>query len=152
VPALEYKGRPLYESLIISEFLEEEFPNHKPNLLPSNAFDRAHIRLWIDHVGKKVLPPYFRTMQAQTEDVRKEGLETLYKALRELTDQVKGPYFLGEQFSLLDVAIAPFAVRDYILGDHRGYDRGHASEKWKQYAEKLTERESVKKTSSVSVL
>jgi glutathione S-transferase len=57
---------------------------------------------------------------------------------------------LGDQFTLLDAAIAPFAVRDYILAHHRRYDRAQASEKWKQYAEKLSERESVKKTSSVS--
>lgn len=72
-------------------------------------------------------------------------------ALRQLAEQVKGPYFLGEEWSLVDTAMAPFAVRDYILSEHRGYRRDDVGNGWKEYAEKLESRESVVKTSSVSV-
>jgi glutathione S-transferase len=150
VPALEYKGRALNESLVIAEFVEEAFPDHKPNLLPPDAFERARIRLWVDHISKKIVPAYFRTIQAQEEDKVKAGREDLNAALKELAKEVKGPYFLGQDFSLLDAAIAPFAVRDYILSEHRGYDRAQAGEAWKKYAEALAERDSVKRTSSVS--
>jgi glutathione S-transferase len=150
VPALEYKGRPLNESLVIAEFVEDAFHDHKPHLLPTDAFERARVRLSIDLISKKIVPAWFRTIQAQEEDRQQAGREDLYKALQELVKEVKGPYFLGEEFSLVDTAIAPFAVRDYILKDHRGYSRADASEDWKKYAEALEDRDSVKRTSSVS--
>jgi glutathione S-transferase len=150
VPALEYQGRPLNESLVIAEFVEDAFHDHKPHLLPTDAFERARVRLSIDLISKKIVPAWFRTIQAQEEDKQQAGREDLYKALQELVKEVKGPYFLGEEFSLVDTAIAPFAVRDYILKDHRGYNRADASEDWKKYAEALEDRDSVKRTSSVS--
>ena len=50
VPTVEYDHKPLYESTVISEFLEEAYPDHRPRLLPENAFDRAISRIWIDFV------------------------------------------------------------------------------------------------------
>jgi glutathione S-transferase len=151
VPAIEYKGRALNESIIISEFIEEAYPDHKPSLLPPDAFERARIRLWIDHISKKVIPNYFKTIQAQDDDAVKAGRDALTQGLRELANEVKGPFFLGDAFSLVDLAIAPFAVRDYIIKEHRGYERSQAGEKWKAYADALEQRDSVKRTSSVSI-
>src|SRR5690349_21172473 len=59
VPALVYHGKPLYESLILNEFLEDEFPDSKL-LLPKDSFERARIRLWIDHLTKKCIPAFYR--------------------------------------------------------------------------------------------
>ncbi|EPQ55206.1 glutathione-S-transferase [Gloeophyllum trabeum ATCC 11539] len=148
VPAIEYKGKALYESLIICEFLEEAYPDHTPHLLPSDPFERAIVRLQLDHVSKAILPAFFRTLQAQEKDKQEAGLQELYSGLRQLAQKVKGPYFLGEQFSLVDVAIAPWAVRDYILAEHRGYKREDVGNGWKEWAEKLESRDSLVKTSS----
>lgn len=153
VPALEYKNRPIYESLILCEFLEDTFPEHKPNLLPPDAFSRAHTRLWIDHVSKSIVPALLRLLQAQEKHDQEEALKEVNGALGLLVEQVKGPYFLGEEWSLVDTAIAPFVVGDHILTEHRGYRREDIGEcqRWKEYAEKLTSRESVVKTCSVRV-
>jgi glutathione S-transferase len=40
VPALVYHGKALHESLVLNEFLEDEFPDFKP-LLPKDSFERA---------------------------------------------------------------------------------------------------------------
>lgn len=56
VPALEYKNRALYESLIICEFIEDAYPDHTPHLLRKDPFERAQARLWIDHISKSVVP------------------------------------------------------------------------------------------------
>ncbi|KAH9889458.1 glutathione S-transferase C-terminal-like protein [Cubamyces lactineus] len=140
VPAIEYKGKALYESLILIEFFEDAFPEYKPRLLPDDSFDRAYVRLWVDHVAKQIVPAFMRTVMAQEPEKQKENLEEYYKALRTLTDKIKGPYFLGEQFSFVDAALAPWVVRDYIIAENR--------EKWKAYAEKIETRESVLKTIS----
>lgn len=151
VPAIEFNGQALNESLVISEFFEEAFPNHKPNLLPSDAFQRARARLAIDGISKKIIPAYFRTIQAQEKDKQDAGRADLYKGMKELAEQVKGPYFFGEEFSLVDATIAPFAVRDYVLAENRGYERAQVGAGWKEYAEKLESRDSVQRTTSVSL-
>lgn len=69
-----------------------------------------------------------------------------------LSKNAKGPWFMGEEFGLVDVAIAPWCARDYIISEHRGYVRGDVGDGWKEYAERLESRESVVKTSSVSRL
>lgn len=50
----------------------------------------------------------------------------------------------------MDSTIAPFALRDYILADNRGYKRSEVGGGWEAYASKLESRDSVVRTSSVS--
>lgn len=150
VPALEYKGRALYESLILCEFFEDAFPNHKPHLLPSDPVDRALARMWLDHITKTFIPSFHRLLQAQEADKQAEALHDVYVSLRKLTDNIKGPYFFGEEFGLVDIAIAPWIVRDWVIEEHRGYKRIDVSPKWKQYAELVEKRDTVVNTTSVS--
>ncbi len=92
-----------------------------------------------------------KLVQAQEADKQKDALEELNKALRTFTEKIKGPYFLGEEFSLVDIAIVPWIVRDYIIAENRGFTREGVSPKWKEYAELVEKRESVLNTQSVSV-
>ncbi|TFK74644.1 glutathione-S-transferase [Pluteus cervinus] len=148
VPAMEYQGKALYESLILCEFLEEAFPKYKPQILPSDPVDRAIVRIWVDHITKFFVPAYQRLLSAQEKEKQEGYLEELNQTLRKLTDHVKGPYFLGDEFSLVDVAIAPWVLRDYVISEHRGYTRIGVGAAWKAYAENLEKRPSVAKTMS----
>lgn len=44
VPTLQYEGKPLFESTVIGEFLEEAFPEHGPKLMPQDVYLRARTR------------------------------------------------------------------------------------------------------------
>ncbi|TFK50941.1 glutathione-S-transferase [Heliocybe sulcata] len=147
-PTVQYRGKQLVESLILLEFLEDAYPTYTPHLLPADPFERAQVRLALDHLSKQVLPAFFKTVQAQDKDKQKEELQEYYVALRKLVKEVKGPYFLGEEFSLVDVAMAPWVVRDYIIETHRGYKREEVGSGWKEYAEALEKRDSVVRTCS----
>ena len=149
VPALVYHGKSLYESLVLNEFLEDEFPTSK-RLLPKDSFERARIRLWIDHLSKKFVPAFYRIMQAQEENKQKENLAELVDVLRKYLDQVRGPWFSGEEFSLADIAIAPWIVRIYLLEDYRGFKDELVGGYWSEYKQLIKERPSVIKTSSDS--
>jgi glutathione S-transferase len=52
VPTLIHDGRPIIESTLICEYLDETFPN--PSLLPSSPYDRARVRLWSKHIDEGV--------------------------------------------------------------------------------------------------
>jgi len=149
VPAVEYKGRALYESLILCEFFEDAYPSHAPNLLPSDPTDRAITRIWLDHITKTFIPAFHRLLQAQNVEKQNEALQDVYTSLRKLADNMKGPFFDGD-FGLVDIAIAPWIVRDFILEEHRGFKRDDVSPVWKAYAERVEKRDTVIRTSSVS--
>lgn len=102
VPVLEEDGRPLPESVVIMEFLDERYP--EPALLPADPADRAHVRLLICRDDEFTDPYYaFR---------RGEGFEELDTALRRfdatLTEQ---PYLAGAEYSLADIAFVPWVLR-----------------------------------------
>ncbi|THH30883.1 hypothetical protein EUX98_g3328 [Antrodiella citrinella] len=148
VPAVEYKGKALYESLILCEFLDDAYPSYKPTILPADPYTKAYVRIWVDYVTKNLTPGFMRLVQAQDPEKRKEYVGELLAAQRTLAEQVKGPYFLGEEFGLVDVALAPWIARDYIVAQHRGCKREDAGEAWKKYADNLAKRPSVLNTSS----
>ncbi|KAF7792769.1 hypothetical protein EIP86_003867 [Pleurotus ostreatoroseus] len=148
VPAFEYQGKALYESVILDEFLEDVYPSYGTNLLPEDPYERARARIWIDYVSKKIVPAYFRLIQAQGADKQRAALEDLNQALGTFAAQIKGPYFLGDAFSLVDVVVAPWIARDYIPAEHRGYRREAVENGWKSYAEAVEKRDSVIRTQS----
>jgi len=147
VPAIVYHGKSLYESLVLNEFLEDEFSDSKA-LLPKDSFERARIRLWIDHLTKKFTPAFYRIMQAQEEDKQKEALAEFVETLKKYIDQVKGPWFSGEEFSLADITVAPWIVRMYILEEYRAFTDELVGGYWPEYKKLIKERPSVIKTSS----
>jgi glutathione S-transferase len=149
VPAVEYEGKALYESLIVCEFLEDAYPSHSPQLLPADPYDRARVRICIDHLGKTIIPAIYKLTQAQEKEKQDVLREELYASLRTYMKEVKGPWFLGEQFSLADLSITPWVVRDFVITEHRGYVREAVGNGWAEYAARLESRESVVKTSSV---
>lgn len=148
VPAVEYQGKALYESLVLCEFLEDAYPNHGPYLLPKDPFTRAYVRIWTDYVQKSFVTSQMRLVQAQGESNQKAALAEFIKALKGFAEKIKGPYFLGEEFSLVDVAIAPWIVRDYIVIENRGFTRDAVGPTWKAYAETIEKRPSIINTAS----
>lgn len=150
VPAVEYNGKALYESLVLLEFLEEAYPQYKPSLLPADPYDRAFARIWTDHITKNLVPAQFRLLQFQEAEKQDKAREDLYEAQKKLAQQVKGPYFFGEEFSIVDVAVAPWVMRDWVISEHRGYKLSDAGDAWGKYANALRERPSVLRTESVS--
>ncbi|KAI6145550.1 thioredoxin-like protein [Pisolithus tinctorius] len=149
-PAVEYRGKAIYESLVLLEFLEDAYPSYKPNLLPSDPSDRAHQRIWIDHIAKAVVPVSMRLTMTQPNE--QEKLETarneLYEALRKLQNEIKGTCFAGERFTLVDAVIVPWVLRDYVSAEHRAFKREDVGDGWAEYAKAIETRDSVCRTMS----
>jgi len=148
VPAIEYKGKALYESLVLLEFLDDAYPQYKPSLLPADPYERGVARIWVDHISKNFVPSFFRLLQLQEPEKQDKAREDLYEAQKKLAQQAKGPYFFGDEFSIVDAAVAPWIARDWVISEHRGYKRSGAGDAWEKYAKALGERPSVRRTES----
>ncbi|MCJ1288054.1 hypothetical protein MMC26_007407 [Xylographa opegraphella] len=163
VPTLQYDNKPLYESTVIGEFLEDAYPDHGSRLLPSDPYRRATSRIWTDFVSTRVIPSFQRFLQFQSnesngsfEQVRDEFLNTL-KDFTKAMDK-DGPYFEGENPALVDFNMAPFALRLWVF-DHfkggagvpaegQGGDSEEIWSRWRKWLSAMANRRSIKETTS----
>ncbi|KAI8630090.1 putative glutathione S-transferase [Xylariaceae sp. FL1651] len=170
VPTLEVApGKSLYESTVLCEYLEEQYPDHKPHLLPSDSYERARSRIWMDYVTSRVIPAYHRLLQfqpssyegdgdARLDELRAEFRKYLLEFAGEMADASQGPFFAGNEFGLVDITLLPWGTRLWVFDEFKGGlgipDRGKGGEdkgkweRWRVWLEAVTERESVKKTTS----
>jgi len=152
---------PLYESTVICEFLEEAYPSSTPHLLPSDPYTKARLRIWIDFVTSRVIPSFHRFLQYQpkaspAEDpgLSKVGSE-FHSYLQQFTKEMdpEGPYFLGNEISLVDLIIAPWALRLWVFDHFKGGLNLPRGEPWLDRFEKwlkaIEKRESVVETTSL---
>ncbi|XP_059438702.1 probable glutathione S-transferase [Corylus avellana] len=113
IPVLIHNGKPVCESLIIVQYIDEVW-NDKSPLLPSDPYQRAHARFWADFVDQKVYAVgknLFSTKGEEQEAAKKDFLE-IYKTLEgELGEK---PYFGGETFGLVDIALITFYSWFYV--------------------------------------
>ena len=112
VPALFDQGRHVYESAIINEYVNEAYP--VPPMMPSEPIDRAYARIWIDFANTRMMPASYKLRFGKTEAEKAEGRAEFAQHCAMLAGELgAGPWFLGEQYSLIDVTYASFQARLY---------------------------------------
>ena len=111
LPTLLDRDLVLYEANVIMEYLDERFPH--PPLLPVYPVQRALSRLWITRIDKEWSQKVDLLMVGK-------GRETvLTKARKELRESLiavapifaERPYFMNDEFSLVDCCVAPILWR-----------------------------------------
>ena len=135
---VEYIDRDLVlnQANIIIEYLDERFPH--PPLLPVYPVSRAKTRLMIYRIEQDWYPLVDKIRANPDDTAAKTALEghllKMAPAFKEM------PYFLSQEFSLVDCTIAPILWRLPELG----IDLPEKAEPVKEYAQRLFQRESFK--------
>ena len=119
VPVLVDDDEVVYDSTVINEYLEEEYP--LPRLMPEDSQTRARVRLLEDYCDNSFIPPttnllvQLRKPEAERELQRVEqAREELRRCLYFIKDRLDGhSYLVGNDFTLADAAFAP---RMLVLG------------------------------------
>ena len=105
LPTLIDRDLVLYEARIIMEYLDERFPH--PPLLPVYPVARAEARKMLFRIEKDwySLLDGINQQDAQAQTALKDSLMALEPVFADK------PFFLSEEFSLLDCALAPLLWR-----------------------------------------
>lgn len=135
LPTLVDRDLVLYNSRVIMEYLEERFPH--PPLMPVGPVARAQTRLALFRVENDWYP--------LVDIIETKGEKAAATARKELMESIAAsaevfsamPYFLSEEFTLVDASIAPIMWRL----PHYGIELPKAAKAVLTYADRVFERE-----------
>jgi RNA polymerase-associated protein len=138
VPILVERDLILYESNIINEYIDERFPH--PQLMPGDPVARARVRLFLFNFEKELFT-HVSTLETRVNKPNEKAIEKAKNSIRDRLTQLspiflKNKYMLGEEFSMLDVAIAPLLWRL----DYYGIDLSKNAAPLLKYAERIFSR------------
>lgn len=135
VPVLVERDLVLYEANIINEYIDERFPH--PQLMPPDPVMRGRARLFLHRFEQEIY--------SQVEIIEKGVAKSADKARAVIRDNLtqlaqiltSQKFLLGDEFSMLDVAIAPLLWRL----DYYGIQMGKEAAPLMKYAERLFSRQ-----------
>ena len=136
VPTLVDRELVLYDPRAIMEYLDERFPH--PPLMPVDPVSRARTRLALYRIEQD----WYELIPA----LESKGEKTATKARKQLRDSLTSsaevfaakPFFLSDEFSLVDASIMPILWRI----NHYGIELPRQAKPVLDYAERMFERES----------
>jgi len=136
VPTLVDRELVLYDPQVITEYLDERFPH--PPLMPVDPVSRARSRLALFRI-KKDWYSLLDDLETGTEKAASKARKTLRDSLASSAEVFAArPYFLSDDFSLVDATIAPVLWRL----KHYRIDLPAQAKPVLDYAARLFERES----------
>jgi len=134
VPVLVERDLVLYEANIINEYIDERFPH--PQLMPADPVMRARARLFL-HNFEDQLFDHIADIESDNQKVADNARAIVRDNLVQIAPIFnKQEYMLGDEFSMLDVAIAPLLWR---LG-HYGIELPKQAAPLLKYAERIFSR------------
>ena len=112
VPVLVERDLVLHESNIINEYIDERFPH--PQLMPADPVMRARARLFL-HRFEKELFVHIEALESNNQKQIEKARGLVRDSLLQIAPVfAKHKHMLGDDYSMLDVAITPLLWRlDY---------------------------------------
>lgn len=137
VPTLVDRELALYNANIIMEYLDERFPH--PPLMPVYPVARGNSRLMMYRIE--------RNWYTLAEKIEKGNAEDADRARRQLREELLAlapvfaeyPFFMSEEFSLVDCYLAPLLWRLPVMGIELS---GPGAKEVKTYMARVFERDS----------
>lgn len=135
VPLLEHDERKVWESLIVAEYVDEAFQG--PRMTPVDPYTRAQMRIAFTVIDAHVAGMIGPAMKSG-EPIPAEKLASSWKAIEASMDP-RGPYWMGSDLTLADLAAYPFFERWPVLEHKLGLklQPGERIERWLEAVRKV---------------
>ena len=134
VPVLVERDLVLSEANIINEYIDERFPH--PQLMPADPVMRARARLFLYNFEKDLFD-HIKDVESDNQEIADKARKTIRDNLTQIVPILsKQTHLLGDDYSMLDVAVTPLLWR---LG-HYGIDLPNQAAPLLKYAERLFSR------------
>lgn len=122
----EEAGPAIYDSLVCVEFADDlassgQVQGSSP-LLPTDPLLRARARIWASWMDKNFSSPFYTVLVPKEHSLRLEGLSKLLSGMRAFQANIKGKFFLGDEISIVDITVFPWAFRIFscnVIGVYR---------------------------------
>ena len=116
LPVLVDRDVCLYDSIILMEYLDERFPH--PPLLPVYPVARAHMRLFIQRIEEDWCTLFDKLLEDNLKDSEKKKIRQDFRShlIGTISILKEKPYFMSDDFSLVDCCIAPILWRLPLVG------------------------------------
>ncbi|KAF3628309.1 putative glutathione S-transferase [Capsicum annuum] len=183
IPVLIHNGKPVCESFVVVEYIDEVWKDNEAPLLPSDPYERAQARFWANYTDKEGL--FFLDSGVYLKPLlwSGKGLHTLYisslhfvvihwlydfgrriwtvkteefaAGKKDLIDPLKlleeaalgdKPYFGGESFGFLDIALIGFYSWFYTYETICNFSIEAECPKIAAWGKRCMQRESVSKS------
>ena len=135
VPVLVERDLILYEPNIINEYIDERFPH--PQLMPADPIMRARARQLLVTMEREIFA-HIEPLEKGTKANADKARQVIRERLTEMAPIfAKQKHMLGEEFSMLDVAIAPLLWRL----EHYSIELPKTAAPLMKYAERIFSRQ-----------
>lgn len=142
VPTLIDRDLVLYDARVIMEYLDERFPH--PPLMPVDPVSRSKSRLALYHIEKDWYVP-LHAISSNNEEEAERAKKSLQESLLSTVEVFSAkPYFLSDEFSIVDCSIAPILWRLPSFGIKLGV----SAKPILDYAERVFDRPSFRSSLS----
>ncbi|XP_008794561.2 probable glutathione S-transferase [Phoenix dactylifera] len=143
VPVLLHNGKPLCESLVILNYVDETWPS--PPLLPTSPYERSVAKFWADFVDKKIFEGGSKIWKSKGEalEVAKKEFEECLKLLEGALGEKE--YFAGNGFGFVDIVLIPHISWFYGYEQFGGFKVEEQCPKLGAWMKRCLGRESVAK-------
>ncbi|XP_073107715.1 glutathione S-transferase U25-like [Elaeis guineensis] len=144
IPVLIHNGKPVCESLIILQYIDEVWSDRCP-LLPKDPQQRANVRFWADFFEKKIDASGSLTwrVKGEAQVAAKNEFITQLKLLED--ELAENPFFGGETFGYMDVVFVSFASWFYAYEKSANFSIEEECPRLTAWKKRCMERESVSK-------
>ncbi|KAK4767911.1 hypothetical protein SAY87_003052 [Trapa incisa] len=119
VPVLVHNGKPIAESLVILEYIDEVWKDGPP-LLPQDPYERAKVRFWASFLHQQIFQDLALVLKSEGQ-VQEKAIEQIHEKLKLLEEGLETASFPraigdGKDMGLLDVVMCS------IFGIHKVFE------------------------------
>ncbi|XP_020218677.1 glutathione S-transferase 3 [Cajanus cajan] len=144
IPVLIHNGKPICDSAIIVQYIDEVW-SHKAPLMPSDPYERAQARFWVDYIDKKVYDTS-RKMWLSTGEEHETWRKELISVFKQLEETLGDkPFYGGDTFGFVDVGLISFYSWFYSFEIYGNFKMEAECPKLVAWVKRCMQRETVSK-------